>query len=85
MEGREDRKTSREQEKIKIKARIEELCQVEADIDDDLLTLENVKTRLHEILHRKLYDYSEDPELEEEIKVAEQEKIQQEKEEKDML
>lgn len=85
LEAREERRTSREQEKIKIKARIEELCQIEADIDDDLLTLENVKTRLHEILHRRLYDYSEDPELEEEIKVAEQEKIQQEKEEKDLL
>lgn len=78
MEGREERRISREQEKIKIKARIEELCQIEADIDEDLLSLEDVKTRLHEILHRKLYDYSEDPELEEEIKVAEQEKIQQE-------
>lgn len=85
MEGREERRISREQEKIKIKARIEELCQIEADIDEDLLSLEDVKTRLHEILHRKLYDYSEDPELEEEIKVAEQEKIQQEKEEKDLL
>jgi hypothetical protein len=85
LEGREERRISREQEKIKIKARIEELCQIEADIDEDLLSLEDVKTRLHEILHRKLYDYSEDPELEEEIKVAEQEKIQQEKEEKDLL
>lgn len=40
---------------------------------------------MNEVLHHKLYDYTNDPELEEEIKVAEQEKIQQEKEEKDLL
>lgn len=72
-------------EKVEVRNRIDDLLVLEGDIDQDLLCLEDVKTSLNEILHKKLYDYSDHPELEEKIHDAEKQKIQQEKEEKDLL
>lgn len=70
---------------MEIRNRIDDLLALEKDIDQDLLCLEDVKTSLNEILHRKLYDYSDHPELEDKILEAEKQKVQQEKEEKDLL
>ena len=85
LEQRKQRKLNREMEKMEIRNRIDDLLALEKDIDQDLLCLEDVKTSLNEILHKKLYDYSDHPELEDKIREAEKQKVQQEKEEKDLL
>ena len=71
LDQRIKRKLNREVEKMEIRNRIDDLLVLEGDIDQDLLCLEDVKTSLNEILHKKLYDYCEHPELECKIKEAE--------------
>ena len=58
LHNRELRKENRNAEMKELRERIEELTALEAEIDEDLLELEDVKTIIHEKLHMKLYDYS---------------------------
>jgi hypothetical protein len=58
---------------------------LEAEIDKKLLVLEDVKTQINEILHKKLYNYDIEPELELTIRDAEVRKLKQEKDEKELL
>lgn len=71
LDQRIKRKLNREVEKLEIRNRIDDLLVLEGDIDQDLLCLEDVKTSLNEILHKRLYDYCEHPGLECKIKEAE--------------
>ena len=61
------------------------MVELEAQIDQELLELEDVKQSINEVLHKKLYNYDSEPELENEIKNAEQRKVKQEQDEKNLL
>ena len=63
MDQREKRRVNRQTEKERIRARIEELILLEADIDQKLLDLEDVKQSINEILHKKQFNHDKNSEL----------------------
>ena len=58
---------------------------LEAEIDQKLLDLEDVKQSINEVLHQKQFLSDGNPELKKQIEDAEQRKLKQEKEEKEYL
>ena len=53
LQDRDRRKENRDAEKMELRERIDELNTLEAEIDEDLLELEDVKTKLKRVQHEE--------------------------------